>query len=176
MAKIIKTNNLPIDLNVATDLFFVFRAEELVPDCNLDENAGMDFRLDIGQPITVEPYTIHKLPLGFKIAFPSGFELQIRPRSGLSLTGLVLPNSPATIDPSYRGEVHVVVSNISHTELKLQPLQRVCQGVISNYLYNRPYSYQYRIFFIVNEKIFTIWSELFPTKRDVKGFGSSGVM
>ena len=168
---------LPKDISPETDLLFCFKSDDFVPQCNFAENVGMDFKIDINRDYTLQQFEICKLPLGFKIAFPSGFELQIRPRSGLSLEGIVLVNSPATIDPSYRGEVNVIVSNISNAPVVLKPKQRICQGVITSYFYfkQKP-EHSYRICFIVNETIFDNWDSIFPSNRGRSGFGSTGVL
>jgi len=167
-------NDIP-ELDPQKTLYFVFPEKTLLPKYDLHENAGMDFRARIEKAIPIENGIVYKIPLGFKIAFPSGFELQIRPRSGLALNGIIIPNSPSTIDPSYRGEVCVELYNLLSKPYVIQPFERVCQGVISHYLYNLPFSLSsYKIVFIVNRRIFEEWHDIFVSKRKTGGFGSTG--
>ena len=93
--------------------------------------AGMDLCADIPQDLSLAPMERTLIPTGIAIALPSGFEAQIRPRSGLALKeGLTLVNSPGTIDADYRGEIQLVVINLGAEPVVIAPGQRVAQMVI----------------------------------------------
>lgn len=94
--------------------------------------AGLDLRVAAPESIVIEPGQRKVVQTGFAIAIPDGFEGQLRMRSGLSLEkGLMLPNSPATIDPDYRGELKVIVANIGQNPAVLRPGERFAQLVVS---------------------------------------------
>ncbi|UCZ57767.1 dUTP diphosphatase [Desulfurispirillum indicum] len=102
---------------------------------------------------------IHPVPLGVAIELPDGYEAQIRPRSGLSLQGLICPNSPATIDSGYRGEVHFIAANLSAKPFLIKNADRICQMLIL------PVP---RVNLVISE-------ELSPSQRGTQKFGSSGI-
>lgn len=92
---------------------------------------GMDLPAAIEAPITLEPGERRLVPCGFAIAIPRGYEGQVRPRSGLALRqGLSIPNAPGTIDPDYRGEVAVLLINLSAQSVRIEPGQRIAQLVV----------------------------------------------
>jgi dUTP pyrophosphatase len=94
--------------------------------------AGLDLRVGEKDPVVIESGQRKVVSTGFALAIPDGFEGQVRMRSGVALEkGLVLPNSPATIDADYRGELKVIVANIGNSEAVLQPGERFAQLVIS---------------------------------------------
>ena len=94
--------------------------------------AGMDLRVATRDPVAVEPGQRAIIPTGFAMAIPSGFEGQIRMRSGVALEkGLLMPNAPATIDSDYRGEVQVILANIGTETVTLLPGERFAQLIIS---------------------------------------------
>jgi len=94
--------------------------------------AGLDIRVGGTAPVVIAPGERRVISTGFALAIPNGFEGQVRMRSGVALEkGLVLPNSPATIDADYRGELKVIVANIGNVETVLQPGERFAQLVIS---------------------------------------------
>ncbi len=121
--------------------------------------AGMDIRAFLEEPLTVAPFERVLVPTGIHIALPMGYEAQLRMRSGISYRqGLIMPNAPATIDCDYRGELKVIVANISNEEQIIQPGERIAQMVIARY-----------------ERI--TWTEtdsLDETERGTGGFGSTG--
>jgi dUTP pyrophosphatase len=96
-----------------------------------DGAVGMDLPAAIDAPVTLAAGERRLVPCGFAIAIPRGFEGQVRPRSGLALReGLSIPNAPGTIDPDYRGEVSVILINLSSGPVRIEPGQRIAQLVI----------------------------------------------
>jgi dUTP pyrophosphatase len=97
-----------------------------------DEDAGMD--LVSVEAVTLEPGETKLVSTGLVIELPPGFEAQIRPRSGLALKhSITLPNSPATIDPGYRGEIRVILQNLGREAFAIHPGDRIAQMVIARY-------------------------------------------
>jgi dUTP pyrophosphatase len=94
--------------------------------------AGMDLSADISDPVALRPMERQLIPTGMFIELPAGFEAQVRPRSGLAIRqGLTCLNSPGTIDADYRGEIKVILINLSELEQVIQPGDRIAQMVIS---------------------------------------------
>ena len=121
-----------------------------------DEDAGLDLRAV--QPVTLAPGVPGLVPTGIAIELPPGFEAQIRPRSGLALKhAITLPNSPATIDPGYRGEIRVILLNLGRKDYLIQAGDRIAQMVIARY-----------------EPVEWEEGELGDSARGAGGFGSSG--
>jgi dUTP pyrophosphatase len=121
-----------------------------------DEDAGMD--LHSVEAVTLEPGDTKLVATGLAIELPPGFEAQIRPRSGLALKySITLPNSPATIDPGYRGEIRVILQNLGREPFQISPGERIAQMVIARY-----------------EAVEWEESELADSLRGEGGFGSSG--
>jgi dUTP pyrophosphatase len=121
-----------------------------------DEDAGMD--LHSVESVTLGPGETKLVPTGLAIELPSGYEAQIRPRSGLALKhSITLPNSPATIDPGYRGEIRVILLNLGREPFQISPGERIAQMVIARY-----------------EAIEWEEGELGDSVRGEGGFGSSG--
>ncbi len=122
-------------------------------------SAGMDLRVHSDYDITLMPFQRMAIPTGLFIELPIGYEAQIRPRSGLSLkTGLSIPNSPGTIDSDYRGEIKVIVANLSNENITIQNGDRIAQMVIAKY-----------------EQIKWLEvSEIASSDRGEGGFGSTG--
>jgi dUTP pyrophosphatase len=120
------------------------------------EDAGMDLRAT--ERVVLEPNVPQAVSTGISIEVPPGFEAQVRPRSGLALKhALTLPNSPATIDPGYRGEIRVIVLNLGKEAYTVHPGDRIAQIVIARY-----------------EAVEWEEGELSETVRGEGGFGSSG--
>src|ERR1700744_4136489 len=121
--------------------------------------AGMDLLAAVTAPVTIDPGKRALIPTGLAIALPPGYELQIRPRSGLALRhGIVLPNSPGTIDEDYRGEIQVIVLNAGDTSFTVERGTRIAQAVLAPVTRAR-------------------WLEtetLDDTARNEGGFGSTG--
>lgn len=121
-----------------------------------DEDAGMD--LKALEEVTLHPGIAHAVATGLAIELPPGFEAQIRPRSGLALKhAITLPNSPATIDPGYRGEIKVILLNLGREPYTVHHGDRIAQMVIARY-----------------ERIEWVEGELADSARGTGGFGSSG--
>ncbi len=96
-----------------------------------DGSVGFDLPAAIEAPITLAPGERRLVPCGFAVAIPRGYEGQVRPRSGLALKqGLSIPNAPGTIDPDYRGEVGVILINLSQDPVQIEPGQRIAQLVV----------------------------------------------
>ena len=94
--------------------------------------AGMDLLAAVAEPVTIGPGQRARIPTGLTIALPPGYELQIRPRSGLALRhGIVLPNSPGTIDEDYRGELQVIVLNAGDAPFTVERGMRIAQAVLA---------------------------------------------
>lgn len=97
-------------------------------------SAGMDVRADLAEPVTLMPLERRLIPTGLRIQLPEGFECQLRPRSGLALKhGITLVNTPGTIDADYRGEIGVILINLSAEPFVINDGERICQMVISRY-------------------------------------------
>ncbi len=121
--------------------------------------AGMDLLAAVAEPVTLAPGQRALIPTGLAIALPPGHELQIRPRSGLALRhGIVLPNSPGTIDEDYRGEIQVIMLNTGDAPFVIERGARIAQAVLA-------------------PVIRAVWREveaLDETARNQGGFGSTG--
>ena len=122
-------------------------------------SAGMDLRADLEAPVILEPLERILVPTGLFIALPAGFEAQVRPRSGLAAKhGVTVLNTPGTIDADYRGEIKVILVNLSHTPFTIAPGERIAQLVVARH-----------------ERV--EWEEaesLDETARGEGGFGSTG--
>ncbi len=131
-----------------------------VPTYATEQSAGMDLRADIQMPVTLKPLQRELIPTGLFIELPSGYEAQIRPRSGLAIKhGISLVNTPGTVDADYRGEIKVILVNLSDTPFTLEPGERIAQMIISRF-----------------EHI--TWNEvdeLGETTRGAGGFGHTGI-
>ena len=97
-------------------------------------SAGMDVRACLDAPVTLAPFERALIPTGLKIQLPQGYECQLRPRSGLALRhGITLVNSPGTVDADYRGEIGVILINLSQEPFVINNGERICQMVIARY-------------------------------------------
>ena len=97
--------------------------------------AGMDISASIDKPVTIEPFGRVAIPTGFAMQLPDGYEAQIRPRSGLALKyGVSVANAPGTIDSDYRGEVAVILVNLSQQNFTITPNMRIAQMVIAPFV------------------------------------------
>ncbi|MGY8967120.1 MAG: dUTP diphosphatase [Flavobacteriales bacterium] len=122
-------------------------------------SAGVDLRANSVSPITLGPLERTIIGTGLKMALPEGFEAQIRPRSGLAAKhGLSVLNAPGTIDADYRGEIGVILVNLSNEPFTIQPGERIAQLVIAKYEQVR----------------WNLQDTLDTTERGAGGFGSSG--
>lgn len=105
-----------------------------LPGYSTEFSAGMDIRTSISDRVVLKPLERRLLPTGLYIELPDGFEAQIRPRSGLAVKkGLTVLNSPGTIDADYRGEIKVIIINLSNDEVGIEPGERICQMVIAKH-------------------------------------------
>ena len=122
-------------------------------------SAGMDLRACLDAPVTLGPLERTLVPTGLFIALPAGFEAQVRPRSGLAAKhGITVLNTPGTIDADYRGEIKVILVNLSNTPFEIVPGERIAQMVVARH-----------------ERV--EWEEvasLDETERGAGGFGSTG--
>ena len=122
--------------------------------------AGMDLLAAVDAPVVIRPGERCLIPTGLMIALPLGYELQIRPRSGLALRhGMTLPNSPGTIDEDYRGEIQVILLNMGHETFTVERGSRIAQAVLSP----------------VSRARWEEVAELDETAREGGGFGSTGI-
>ena len=123
-------------------------------------SAGADLRANIERPVVLKPLERKLIGTGLYIALPEGYEAQVRPRSGLALKhGITVLNTPGTIDADYRGEVGVILVNLSNEEFTINPGERIAQMVIAEH----------------TQAIFMPTDSLDETERGEGGFGHSGV-
>ncbi len=110
----------------------VNRGHQQLPAYATPQSAGMDLRANLSEPITLHPMERRLIPTGLHIALPEGYEAQVRPRSGLALKhGLTVLNTPGTIDADYRGEIGVVLINLSQEDFVINDGVRIAQMVIA---------------------------------------------
>ncbi|MFC1801953.1 dUTP diphosphatase [Patescibacteria group bacterium] len=110
------------------------KSKHPLPNYQTELSAGMDLYANLDEPITVKSMERVLIPTGLYIELPVGFELQIRPRSGLALkNGIMLPNTPATIDADYRGEIGVIIINLSNEDFIIEDGFRIAQAVIARH-------------------------------------------
>ncbi len=122
-------------------------------------SAGADIYACLDQPVVLHPMEIQLIPTGFAMEIPEGYEAQVRPRSGLGAKGISVPNAPGTIDADYRGEVKVILINLSGKDFTIQHHDRIAQMVIAPTV----------------QAVFHFHDELSDTERGAGGFGSTGV-
>ncbi len=131
----------------------------IIPEYHSKSASGADIYACLEKEIVIQPLEIALIPTGIAIEIPSGYEVQIRPRSGLATKGIILPNSPGTIDSDYRGEIKVILMNLGKEPFIIHPHDRIAQMVLAKY-----------------EKIeFEEVEELSATERGSGGFGSTGI-
>lgn len=105
-----------------------------LPSYGTELSAGMDLRADISEPIVLPPLGRALVPTGIRIALPEGYEAQVRPRSGLAArSGITVLNSPGTIDADYRGEVKVILVNLSDSPFTIERGERIAQMVVGRF-------------------------------------------
>ena len=105
-----------------------------LPAYQTNQSAGMDIRANRTEPIELKPLERKLIPTGLYIALPDGYEAQIRPRSGLAIKhGITLLNTPGTIDADYRGEIGVIMVNLSNDPFVINDGERICQMVVAQY-------------------------------------------
>lgn len=112
----------------------VNRSHHALPQYATALSAGLDLRANLEEDITLQPMERRLVPTGLSIALPEGYEAQVRPRSGLALKhGITLLNTPGTIDTDYRGEIGVIMVNLSDTPFNIADGDRIAQLVIARY-------------------------------------------
>lgn len=110
------------------------KSDNPLPAYATDQSAGMDVRAFLAEAVVIRPMERRLIPTGLYVELPQGYELQLRPRSGLALRqGIGLVNSPGTIDADYRGEIGVIVINYGSDDVTIAPGDRICQAVLSRY-------------------------------------------
>ena len=130
-----------------------------LPAYETPASAGMDLRANLEEPITLKPLERKLIPTGLFIELPLGFEAQIRPRSGLAIKkGITLLNTPGTIDADYRGEIKIILANISNEEFVVNNGERIAQMVIARH----------------EQAEWVEVEELAVSERGAGGFGSTG--
>jgi len=136
------------------------KGKQPLPQYVTPQSAGMDLRADIAEAITLKPLERKLVPTGLFIALPENYEAQVRPRSGLALKhGITVLNTPGTIDADYRGEIGVVLVNLSNEPFTIEPGERIAQMVIAKH----------------EQADFVIVEELDKTERGAGGYGHTGV-
>lgn len=135
------------------------RSHHQLPSYSTSGSAGMDVRAFLKHPIVLQPLERVLVPTGLYIQLPEGFECQIRPRSGLALKhGITIANAPGTVDSDYRGEIGIIVINLSKEPFVINDGERICQMVITRHEH-------------------VIWeesSDIDETERGEGGFGHTG--
>ncbi len=112
----------------------VNKSKHNLPAYSTECSAGMDLRANIDEPVVLKSLERRLIPTGLFIELPVGYEAQIRPRSGLAFKhGLTVLNSPGTIDADYRGEIGVILVNLSNKEFVVEDGERICQMVIAKH-------------------------------------------
>ncbi len=112
----------------------VNKSKHALPQYSTSASAGLDLRANLDEPIELKPLERQLIPTGLFIELPVGFEAQVRPRSGLAFKhGITVLNSPGTIDADYRGEVKVILVNLSNEAFKIEDGERVAQMVVAKH-------------------------------------------
>ena len=135
--------------------------EEVVvlPKYETSGSVGLDVRANITEPITLKSLERKLIPTGLKVSIPQGYEIQVRPRSGMALKhGITMLNTPGTIDSDYRGDIGLIVANLSDKEYTIQPNERLGQLVLNK----------------VEQIEWEVVKTLDKTERGTGGFGSTG--
>lgn len=136
------------------------RGSQQLPAYATPQSAGMDLRANISEPVTLRPMERRIIPTGLYMALPPGYEAQVRPRSGLALKhGITVLNSPGTIDADYRGELGVLLINLSDKPFVIEAGERIAQMVIARHEHVE----------------FCLVEELDKTERGEGGYGHTGV-
>ena len=135
------------------------KSDNQLPAYETASSAGMDLRAFTDTEIVLKPFERKLIPTGLYIELPDGYEAQIRPRSGLAIkSGITVLNSPGTIDADYRGEIKVILINLSDTDFTIKSGDRICQMVIAKH----------------EKAEFIEVEEISETERGAGGFGHTG--
>ena len=144
---------------VSMEIKIINKSHHPLPQYATPLSAGMDLRANLDAPITLEPLARVLVPTGLFMALPAGYEAQVRPRSGLAIKkGITVLNTPGTIDADYRGEIKVILVNLSNEPFTIESGERIAQMIVARY-----------------EQIeWESVEELGTTERGAGGFGSTG--
>lgn len=135
------------------------KSNNALPAYETASSAGMDLRAFIDADVVLKPFERKLIPTGLYIELPDGYEAQIRPRSGLAIkSGITVLNSPGTIDADYRGEIKVILINLSQDDFTIKSGERICQMVIAKH----------------EKAEFVEVNEISETERGAGGFGHTG--
>ncbi len=135
------------------------RSANPLPLYKTKSSAGMDLHADLKEPITINPLERTTIPTGLFMALPDGYDAQVRPRSGLAAKhGVTVLNTPGTIDADYRGEIKVILVNLSQNPFTVQPGDRIAQMVVASHV----------------QASWEPVAQLSETERGEGGFGSTG--
>ena len=147
-------------MNAMIEVKVINRGRQPLPAYATPLSAGMDLRADITEPVVLQPLERRLFSTGLFIALPEGYEAQVRPRSGLALKhGITVLNTPGTIDADYRGEVGVLLVNLSQEPFTIEPGERIAQMVIARH----------------EQVTFRLVDALDETERGAGGYGHTGV-
>lgn len=145
---------------MAIECKIVNTSKHPLPEYATPFSAGMDLRANLDHSIILNPLERAMIPTGLFIELPAGFEAQIRPRSGLAAkNGITVLNSPGTVDADYRGEVKVILVNLSNTAFEIKDGERIAQMIISRH----------------EQVEWSLVDQLSESERGAGGFGHSGV-
>ena len=145
---------------VVREILYFCKGRQPLPAYATAQSAGMDLRANIPESITLQPLERRLIPTGLYIALPEGYEAQVRPRSGLALKhGITVLNSPGTIDSDYRGELMVLLINLSQDPFTVNDGERIAQLVIARH----------------EQAVLTAVEVLDETERGAGGYGHTGV-
>ncbi len=135
------------------------KSNNALPAYETASSAGMDLRAFVDADVVLKPFERKLIPTGLYIELPDGYEAQIRPRSGLAIkSGITVLNSPGTIDADYRGEIKVILINLSDIDFTIKSGERICQMVIAKH----------------EKAEFIEVEEISETERGAGGFGHTG--
>lgn len=135
------------------------KSNNALPAYETASSAGMDLRAFVDDDVVLKPFERKLIPTGLYIELPEGYEAQIRPRSGLAIkSGITVLNSPGTIDADYRGEIKVILINLSQDDFTIKSGDRICQMVIAKH----------------EKAEFVEVNEISETERGAGGFGHTG--
>ena len=132
--------------------------ESYIPKYGSEHAAGADLVAAIQEEVIIAPGEIAIIPTGIKVAIPEGYEIQVRPRSGLATKGITVVNAPGTIDADYRGEIKVILINHGKASFSVTPKMRIAQLVLASYI----------------QANFISVEDLTETVRGTGGFGHTG--
>ena len=141
------------------EIKIVNKSNNELPAYSTELSAGMDLRASLAEAVVLKPLERKLIPTGLFVEIPAGFEAQIRPRSGLALKkGITVLNTPGTIDADYRGEIGIILINLSNEDFTIENGERICQMIIA-----------------VHETVqWNLVEKLVETERGVGGFGHTG--